>query len=42
MHTYDSLMRKSPRDQDEIVLNMVRPPRMPSKLADALEGMEIL
>jgi len=40
IHTYTSL--KWDREEDEISLNMIRPPRMPEKLADALDGMEIV
>jgi hypothetical protein len=42
VHTYDSLMRKPSRDDEEIRLNVIRAPKMPTRLADVLEGMEIL
>jgi hypothetical protein len=42
VHTYDSLMRRPSKDDEEVRLNVIRPPRMPSKLADVLDGMEIL
>jgi hypothetical protein len=30
------------RDEDETVMNMIRAPRMPNDLAEAIEGMTIL
>jgi hypothetical protein len=29
-------------EEDEIVMNMIRPPRMPKNLSDVLDGMEIV
>jgi hypothetical protein len=42
VHTYDSIIRKPSKDDEEIRLNVIRAPKMPSKLADVLDGMEIL
>ena len=42
VHTYDSLMRKPNKDDEEIRLNVIRPPKIPRDLADVLDGMEIL
>jgi hypothetical protein len=42
VHTYDSLMRRPSRDDEEVRLNVIRPPKIPSKLAEVLDGMEIL
>ena len=42
VHTYDSLIRKQSRDDEEIRVNVIRPPRMPENLANVLDGMEIL
>ncbi len=42
VHTYDSLMRKPSRDDEETRLNVIRPPKMPTRLSDVLDGMEIL
>ena len=42
VHTYDSLMRKPDKDDEEIRLNVIRAPKMPRNLADVLDGMEIL
>ena len=42
VHTYDSLMRRPSRDDEEVRVNVVRPPRMPERLANILDGMEIV
>ena len=42
VHTYDSIIRKPSKDDEEIRLNVIRAPKMPSKLADVLDGMGIL
>jgi len=42
VHTYDSISRRNDRQEEDIRLNVIRPPKMPSKLADVLDGMEIL
>ena len=40
IHTYDSI--KYDNQEEEVRLNMIRPPRMPQNLSSVLEGMEIL
>jgi hypothetical protein len=42
IHTYNSLKWDREDEEETIVTNMIRPPRMPRDLSDALEGMEIL
>lgn len=44
IHTYESMSYEQDfkRDDDEIVLNMIRAPRMPNDLAEAIEGMTIV
>jgi hypothetical protein len=42
IHTYDSISRRRDREGEDIRLNVIRPPKMPSNLADVLDGMEIL
>ncbi len=42
VHTYDSISRRNDRQEEDVRLNVIRPPKMPSKLADVLDGMEIL
>lgn len=42
VHTYSSLKWDRETEKDDIVLNMIRPPRMPKNLSDALDGMEIV
>jgi hypothetical protein len=42
IHTYDSISRRRDSESEDIRLNVIRPPKMPSKLADVLDGMEIL
>ena len=42
VHTYDSLIRDNEIKEEVYVENMIRPPRMPEQLSQALEGMEIL
>ena len=42
VHTYDSIARRNDRQEEDVRLNVIRPPKMPSKLADVLDGMEIL
>jgi len=42
IHTYDSMRRQERNDEEEIRLNVVRPPRMPKDLSDVLDGMEIV
>ncbi len=40
IHTYDSI--RYDNQEEEVRLNMIRPPRMPQNLSSVLEGMEIL
>lgn len=40
VHTYDSINYNN--KSEDIVLNMIRAPRIPKQLSDALDGMEIL
>ena len=42
VHTYDSLVRDNELKEQVYVENMIRPPRMPEHISQALEGMEIL
>ncbi len=42
IHTYSSLKWDREKEEDEIVMNMIRPPRMPKNLSDMLDGMEIV
>jgi hypothetical protein len=42
IHTYSSLKWDKEKEDDEIVMNMIRPPRMPKNLSDVLDGMEIV
>jgi hypothetical protein len=46
IHTYESMSYDNDfgvrRDDDETVLNLIRPPRMPTDLADAIDGMSVL
>jgi len=42
IHTYSSLKWDREKEEDEIVMNMIRPPRMPKNLSDVLDGMEIV
>jgi len=41
IHTYSSL-KWDREEEDTIVTNMIRAPRMPQSLSNALEGMEII
>jgi hypothetical protein len=41
IHTYSSL-KWDREEEDTIVTNMIRAPRMPQNLSNALEGMEII
>jgi hypothetical protein len=42
IHTYDSLKWDREEESKTIVTNMIRAPRMPQQLSDALDGMEII
>ncbi len=42
IHTYDSLKWDREEENKTIVTNMIRAPRMPQQLSDALDGMEII
>jgi hypothetical protein len=42
VHTYDSINFRKDKEEEEIRLNVIRPPRMPKDLADVLNGMDIL
>ena len=42
IHTYDSWQRDNQVKEEVYVENMIRPPRMPESISQALEGMEIL
>jgi hypothetical protein len=44
IHTYESMSYEQDfnRDEEETVINMIRAPRMPNDLAEAIEGMTIL
>jgi len=42
IHTYSSLKWDRENEDDTIVTNMIRAPRMPKDLSDALDGMEIV
>jgi len=42
IHTYSSLKWDREDEDDTIVTNMIRAPRMPKDLSDALDGMEIV
>jgi hypothetical protein len=46
IHTYESMSYDNDfgvrKDDDETVLNLIRPPRMPTDLADAIDGMSVL
>ena len=44
IHTYESMSYDNDfkTDDEETSLNMIRPPRMPDRLAEALESMEII
>jgi hypothetical protein len=42
IHTYSSLKWDREEEEDTVVTNMIRPPRMPKDLSDVLDGMEIV
>ena len=44
IHTYDSMMYTNDfkLDDKDVSLNMIRPPRMPDRLSEAIENMEII
>jgi hypothetical protein len=42
IHTYSSLKWDREEEEDTIVTNMIRAPRMPKDLSDVLDGMEIV
>jgi hypothetical protein len=42
IHTYDSLKWDREQKDDTVVTNMIRAPRMPQQLSEALDGMEII
>ena len=42
IHTYDPMKWDREEDDDAITMNMIRAPKMPQQLEDALEGMKIL
>lgn len=42
IHTYDSMQYDNESDEEQIVMNMIRAPRMPTDLADTLDRMEIV
>jgi hypothetical protein len=45
IHTYESMSYDNDfgiKREDETVLNLIRPPRMPTDLADAIDGMTVL
>jgi len=44
IHTYDSMIIDNylEEKQDSVRMNVIRPPRMPQDLADAIEGMSLI
>jgi len=42
VHTYDSIVYDNVKDEEETRYNMIRPPRIPISLANAIENMEII
>ena len=42
IHTYDSLKWDREKKDETVVTNMIRAPRMPQQLSEALDGMEII
>lgn len=42
VHTYDSIVYDNVKDEEETRYNMIRPPRIPIGLANAIENMEII
>jgi hypothetical protein len=42
IHTYESMSYDNDSDDEETVLNMIRAPKMPSELKDAMDRMMII
>ena len=42
IHTYDSMNDDNDQKDEEVVLNMIRAPRMPTDLQEAMENMQII
>ena len=42
IHTYDSLKWDREEESKTVITNMIKAPRMPQQLSDALDGMEII
>ena len=42
IHTYDSISKRRDDSNEEVRLNVIRPPKMPKDLSDVLDGMEVL
>lgn len=42
IHTYDSMNDDNDQRDEEVVLNMIRAPRIPTDLQEAMENMQII